>query len=164
MKNYTFTIEGNQESRTGNPLPYLRRTQGSLWTPQAKRYDAWVQFLRQECGRLLKITPHFSTSAIGGKRINVVYLHPFRLEVMQEAHMALTIHFASENHADPDNIFKGFADALFFNDKHLTGSFTFVHAPNKRGRVEVNITLMDVEARSTLATGKGKQRLSRALK
>jgi len=33
------------------------------------------------------------------------------------------------------------ADALFQNDKHVRGGFEFVHAPDKKGKVEVEIAI-----------------------
>jgi Holliday junction resolvase RusA-like endonuclease len=44
-------------------------------------------------------------------------------------------------HADPDNVFKGIADALFKNDKFLDGSFVSDYAPDSKGRVEISITI-----------------------
>jgi hypothetical protein len=51
------------------------------------------------------------------------------------------IFWANEKHADPENVFGSIADALFENDNHVAGSFTFEHADDKKGRVEVEITI-----------------------
>ncbi|HXJ42031.1 MAG TPA: hypothetical protein VNH18_22330 [Bryobacteraceae bacterium] len=57
------------------------------------------------------------------------------------AQMTMEIHWANEKHADPESVFGSLADALFENDKHVAGSFTFVHAEDKKGKVEVMITI-----------------------
>lgn len=44
----TFTITGNQEDGTGNPIPYHRTTQASFWNKTSKRYHAWKQYVRSE--------------------------------------------------------------------------------------------------------------------
>lgn len=149
IQNETFTIEGNHEDKAGNPLPYLRRTRNDLWKPASIRYNAWIQYVRKQCYMQTTLTERelttmLSVKMVAGKKVThrtTTTLHPFVLEPTQYAHMAITIWWANEAHADPDNIFKGLADALFKNDKHLSGSFDFVHAPDKRGRVEVNITI-----------------------
>ena len=41
MATIKFTIKGNQEKPDGNPIPYLRTTQGSQWTDKAIRYREW---------------------------------------------------------------------------------------------------------------------------
>jgi Holliday junction resolvase RusA-like endonuclease len=158
---YDFVIEGNQEKKHGNPMPYFRRTQGSLWSKGAQRYAAWVQYVRREC--YMQTTLREKWEMPSGRSKQFRYAHPFELLPMQKARMDIVIYFADEAHADPDNIFKGLADALFKNDKHLVHSTDYVHDPERNGRVAVNITIMEVEAWSTPATEKGKRRLSGAL-
>ena len=55
--------------------------------------------------------------------------------------MSIKIHWVNGVHADPDNVFKGLADALFKNDKFLDGAFESQYASDGRGKVEVEITL-----------------------
>ena len=55
--------------------------------------------------------------------------------------MSITIFWVNGVHADPDNVFKGLADALFLNDKFLDGAFESHYSPDGKGRVEVEITL-----------------------
>jgi hypothetical protein len=57
------------------------------------------------------------------------------------AQMTLTIHWANEKHADAESVFGSVADLIFENDKHVAGSFTFVHAADRKGKVEVEITI-----------------------
>lgn len=55
----------------------------------------------------------------------------------KRVHMDMTITYIDKTHADSDNVFKGIADALFKNDKYLSGSFTFEYGDTPR----VDITL-----------------------
>lgn len=59
----------------------------------------------------------------------------------EHATMSLKIYWKDCRHGDPDNIFKGIADTLFENDKHLDGSFKSIHAENKKGRLEIELTI-----------------------
>jgi Holliday junction resolvase RusA-like endonuclease len=54
--------------------------------------------------------------------------------------MDIKVYWMNGNHGDPDNIFKGLADALFINDKFLDGSFETNNAPDGKGRVVITIT------------------------
>jgi hypothetical protein len=122
--NQSFIIAGNQEDKTGNPIPYHRTTQRSFWNQASKRYHAWKEFVRsqywlQTAKRLRNDKPYYK-EARG------------RLEVK--------IAFKGENHADPDNIAKGILDALFENDKHMDVSTSHT-CKNPQGSVAVTITL-----------------------
>jgi hypothetical protein len=55
--------------------------------------------------------------------------------------MTIEIAWANEKHADAESVFGLIADALFVNDKHVAGSFSFVHAEDKKGKVEVMIKI-----------------------
>jgi Holliday junction resolvase RusA-like endonuclease len=55
--------------------------------------------------------------------------------------MDIKIFWMNGIHGDPDNIFKGIADALFKNDKFLDGSFESHYSQDGKGRVEISITL-----------------------
>lgn len=119
---YELEIIGNQEDpKNGNPIPYERMTQRGKWkNRRAQRYLAWKKYV-QECwlekyGRFLKYD--------GSESI--------RLDV--------TCLFRGENHGDPDNIYKGIADALFANDKHVFGRINFAHCTDRPGvRIEIVI-------------------------
>ena len=43
----TFIIYGNHEDPEGNPIPYVRSTQGALWRPNGKRYAAWKGYVQK---------------------------------------------------------------------------------------------------------------------
>lgn len=126
-----FTIQGNQENKKGNPIPYHRTTQGSFWNKSSKRYKAWKEYVREQyaqahkSGSLPEVKPTLKDGPepIKGKVKGTVQVH---------------IYFAGENHADPDNIVKGINDALFENDKHVDVVTTH-QCHEKVGKVEVNI-------------------------
>lgn len=117
-----FILTGNQEDMVGNPIPYHRTTQRSYWNKGSRRYQSWKTFVRQQywlqTKKRISDDKPFDKSFCG------------RLEI--------TIEFRGENHADPDNIVKGIADALFENDKHV--DVATKHACNaKKGKVIINI-------------------------
>jgi hypothetical protein len=121
----TFTILGNQEDKTGNPIPYHRQTQrSSFFNKSAKRYQAWKDHVRSEFW--LQTAKKLKADKPYGKDVKG------RLEAK--------ISFRGENHADPDNIVKGILDALFENDKHIdvTTSHT---CKNPQGSVTVTISI-----------------------
>lgn len=57
------------------------------------------------------------------------------------ASMKIKIHWGKKVHGDPDNIWKGIADALFQNDREVEGCFSYETAPDKNGKVDVEIKL-----------------------
>lgn len=144
MKTISFTIHGNHKDEFGNPVPKLKMTGRQHWTPEAKSYQAWKEYvvavmLKQQSDRHLKR----------------VYAHnfgilkkPIVLSKDQHAHMSLTIQWKGFTHGDPENIFGSIADALFHNDKHLdveVKSFYCGKKPSK-GQVDAVITIFDSEA------------------
>ena len=110
-----FTIYGNQENIKGNPIPYFRQTQASSrFNKNARRYHAWKDYVRKAANISDKLVTE-------GKLT-----------------MDIKVYFKDKTHGDSDNIFKGIADAMFKNDKYLSGSFDFDYDINNP-RVEVTI-------------------------
>ena len=126
-KTIQFTIKGNQEDIEGNPLPYIRVVGRALWLPNAKKYHAWKEYVRSI---FFRYYPEFSSADT----------HPLTTKISNKGIMAIKIYWAHGVHADPDNVFKGIADALFKNDKFLDGAFESHYAPDGKGKVEVEIT------------------------
>lgn len=124
----TFTIKGNQEDITGNPLPYIRVVGRALWLPNAKKYHAWKEYVRSI---FFRNYPEYSSAES----------HPLTTKISERAQMSIKIYWAHGVHADPDNVFKGLADAVFKNDKFLDGAFESQYALDGRGKIEVEITL-----------------------
>ena len=129
---HSFTIYGNQEDTKGNPIPYLRTTQGTQWTKAAIRYSQWKAFVRICLIDSLQGIPKDNVLWCVAKNNKAIEFTKTKSE------MQLQIFFSNKAHADPDNIFKGIADALFVNDKLLSGSFDFGY-DKENPRVEVRI-------------------------
>lgn len=127
-KTIKFTIKGNPDDIEGNPVPYVRVVGRALWLPKAKKYHAWKEYVRSIFYREY---PEFKFESA----------QPLTTKISARAKMSIVIYWVNGIHADPDNVFKGIADALFQNDKFLDGSFESHYAPDGKGRVEVEITL-----------------------
>lgn len=141
-----FIILGNHEDPAGNPVPYTRVVGRALWTPNARRYAAWKEYVvrcffkkQNLAGMPIVIDSTHGSNylALMKKRAS----HPIILDKNQKARMDLKIFWKNGAHADPDNVFKGIADSLFKNDKNLDGSFSSELAGQGEGRVEVKINI-----------------------
>jgi Holliday junction resolvase RusA-like endonuclease len=131
----TFTVKGNNENWHGNPIPYMRVVGRALWLPKARRYSAWKTYVRKW---FYSDYPEYLMHA--GKKI-LIDVQPFTTSSASKARMDIKIFWMNGIHGDPDNIFKGIADALFKNDKFLDGSFESHYSQDGKGRVEISITL-----------------------
>jgi hypothetical protein len=139
MTTIAFTIYGNQENKTGNPIPYLRTTQKSQWTDKAQRYHAWQDYVRAYY--LDAVMPNKKIAREDfGKFHDFIQKKPIPA-TKQKIYMDILVHWADHTHADCDNIFKGIADALFANDKYLAGSFDYDYSATKVGSVDITIRL-----------------------
>lgn len=130
-----FTIYGNQNDLRGNPIPCLRTTQGTQWTPQAIRYREWKGFVVSKFIDLIQGMPR-EERMLYTEVIDLSGTKPIK-KMKSKIVMDLMIYFKDESHADCDNVFKGIADALFMNDKYLAGSFDYKMA--EQGRVDITI-------------------------
>lgn len=136
MKTIIFTIKGNQKSLTGNAVPKLKMTGNQKWMPKAREYSAWKNHV--VCSLLNK---NISENDYVFFRKNwSLYGKPISIEEGKFAHMKINIYWGNEAHGDPENIFGSIADALFVNDKHLSGEFHFGHDPGN-GHVDVELTI-----------------------
>ena len=107
----------------GNPVPYLRTTQGSKWSKKYQRYVAWKDW----------VEAHFI------EQIGEMPCQVFRIN--QKYHVKTMMFFKNNAHADPDNVQKGIKDAIFskpLNDKYCSGEYYFDYDP-KNARVEIEI-------------------------
>lgn len=131
----SFTILGNQEKPTGNPIPYHRTTQKGLWDPASKRYKAWKDYV---CLALID-----SSSEELAKGFKIRFFRKLKPIDLSEKRAVMNIQILWKNgsHGDCDNIWKGIADALFQNDKHVAGSFQYEYSGDKVGKVEVEIKI-----------------------
>jgi len=133
-KTITFTIKGNPEDLYGNPVPYIRVVGRALWLPNARKYHAWKCYVRKS---FFSGYPEYVMS--DGKKL-LLDDQPFTTKASARSRMDIKIFWMNGIHGDPDNIFKGIADALFKNDKYLDGSFESSYTPESKGRVEVSIS------------------------
>lgn len=130
-----FRVYGNQENLKGNPIPYTRTTQGTKFTEKAMRYAAWKGHVVASYMDYIQGMEIIDRSEFGD-------VHDFLSQKpintgKKRIHMDINCYYVNDTHADSDNVFKGIADALFVNDKYLSGSFTFEYSDTPR----VDITL-----------------------
>lgn len=137
MTEIKFTINGNQDDPRGNPMGY-KRTLNHSWRADSTKYVKWCEYVRK----------HYQIYGIpivvreGAKDYlkKIKHMKPFTTSRSLPLRMDLEIEFANDVRPDPDNVFKGIADALFENDKYLmAGSFTSRMSEDKKGRVIVRI-------------------------
>ena len=133
MQTLSFTIRGNQEDPTGNPVPYTRVLNHS-WRGDSKRYMKWLDYVRAEF--VSQVGTHGAVAAFyAGKP-------PIVLGKEERAQVAIKVYWRDGSHGDLDNVLKGILDALFENDKRVNGlKASSEMSRDKRGRVEVIITL-----------------------
>jgi hypothetical protein len=136
MKQFSFTIEGNQVDRLGNAIPKIRKTYRQQWTPEAQRYTAWKGYVQEAFLRSL-VDIDFKVHI----RFQRLVKKPIKLAEGEKAVMDIRIFWKDETHGDPENIFGSIADALFHNDKYLDGSFKSELAKDGKGRVEIIINI-----------------------
>lgn len=123
-----------------NPVGYKRMITGRMRAESA-RYLAWMRFVREE---LAVTTADAKVLLAAHRNEHVIYL-----ESDQYARMDIIIAWADETHGDADNVWKGIADSLFKQDKHVAGSFEFGHLEGKKtGFVDVNIWIEKAAGRT----------------
>lgn len=128
MSRFRYSI-GKKSVDIRNPMGY-KRTLRNQMREDAARYLAWQQFVRAEFQRFTSI------AKLGAGR---EFAHPIDLGD-RYVRMDVIIAYVNEAHADPDNVWKGIADALIKQDKHAAGSFEFDHLENTHyGWVDVCI-------------------------
>lgn len=137
MKKITFTIHGNQENTQGNPVPYFRTTQGSRWSPGAKRYSEWKEYV---VARYLDaVREQGDESDIKLAEQNAFFGHP--IDTTSPVRVAIKVFWADNTHGDLDNILKGILDALFKNDKCVSGvKASGEMGVERKGKVEITIS------------------------
>lgn len=132
MQEYSVTVTGNPEDPLGNPIPYKRSTQRTQWKLEIILYNQWKDYIRNT---IFKVYPDTQYEAGGRFKLQI---HPFTTSRQQKAYMSLKIFFKGHSFGDPDNIFKGIADALFKCDKYLAGSFDFEYSNSPRVEIKIS--------------------------
>lgn len=152
MLKIKFTIDGNQEDPNGNPLGY-KRTLNHSWRADSTRYMNWEAYVRNQYQRTATTVGNIPMSFYGFPirlaENDKPYLNfkkppkPIALGKKFKIRMDLMIYFKDDVRSDPDNVFKGIADALFENDKYVAGSFDYEFA--EKGRVEALLTITETK-------------------
>lgn len=102
----------------GNPVPYLRMTQGQVKLMHIPDHKLSIDYLKKKD----RIRRYFEW-----KRWvrNISLNHEFPRKPTKKIYLNVMIYFSNKKHADPENIRKGIQDALFDNDKLVAGSVDF---------------------------------------
>lgn len=134
----TFTIEGNQNDPTGNPIPYKRVLSGKF-RKDSIDYMAWKEYVRSCLDR----TAHLDGLSHKVLYVPATYPYPHILaQGVIRAAVHIKIYWKNHSHGDCDNVFKGILDALFENDKLVhAGSFESFYSPEKKGKVDISLVL-----------------------
>lgn len=135
QKALQFVIRGNPTSDGGNPIPYTRSTQRGQFKPNVVKYNAWKHQVSGAFYREFGLIPKDQGGAdpYSGKCLESSKKLRCRMDIV--------IHWNSDHHGDPDNVWKGIADALFANDKYVAGSFDFQDSKTGKAYVEVSIIM-----------------------
>lgn len=134
-----FTIKGTHEGPSNNPIPKLKMTGRQHWTPNARRYTKW----KEHCvAALIEELAKRSPAAAREAAKNYAALGKPLVLATRRARMDIVIVWSDGHHGDPENIFGSIADALFHNDKYLSGSFDFKDEPGE-GQVDILLTISE---------------------
>lgn len=161
MISIRFTILGNAADKNGNPTAYMRLVKGH-WKDGDEKYIAWGHYVRrqfeltafversdermdkQQIGKVLGIPATFYEA---GSKPDLRKAHTQAIKPIDirsyKVRLSIMIDWASGAHGDPDNVFKGIADALIVQDKGVAGSFDFRTSPEKKGKVEALLEITD---------------------
>ncbi len=114
-----------------NPIGYLRMTQGQVKLmripPYKLRPDGFK--VQQKIRRYLEYKSLVFMMSIG-KGID--------RRPKEKVRLITRIYFSSNKHPDAENVHKGISDAIFENDKMVSGSFDFFY-DSRNPRVEIEI-------------------------
>lgn len=134
-----FTIKGTHEGPGNNAIPKLKQTGRQHWTPAARRYVKW----KEHCVvALIDALSKRSPAAAREAAKNYALLGKPLVLATRRARMDIVIVWSDGHHGDPENIFGSIADALFHNDKYLSGSFDFKDEPGE-GQVDILLTISE---------------------
>jgi len=137
----SFTIKGNHEDPSGNPLPKHRLTRRQQWSDKAERYHEYLEYVR---GAFLDAIAKRGVIKAADKWMLEHIGYTGRKPLFtgtEKCRMKIFIHWSSKAHGDPENVFGAIADAIFEQDKYLAGSFDWEYCPKKQGRVDVEIEI-----------------------
>ena len=137
-----FVVRGyDEEKKLINPVPYKRTTQGGTWDKGYKKYQQWKAQVQACCIQQAPKKLQFQWVKMGGKHI-IDRKAPFWVRTV--------IFFKDRTHSDPDNVHKGINDALFKNDKYVSGEYWFFY-DIEDPRVEVSVRELHITGKDTLS-------------
>ena len=132
-----ITIEGNADDPKGSPLAKIRKTGKQSWTPAVQRYARWKDFVLDEYHRQTRTREKW----IYNKKKKLVREKPLVTSKESPGRMHVKIEWKNDVHADPEGVFGSIADALFSQDKYLSGSFEADPDPDPKGQGKVEIII-----------------------
>jgi len=122
-----FSFTGNHKDLLGNPLGYTRTTTRQKWNPKYRDYQEYKNWVVQQYW-----LQHGRSSVE----------KPFKDKL--RGLVIIDIEFASERHADPDNVGKAILDALFEQDKEIDLHVNHT-CQNPESRTQVLIYILNKE-------------------
>jgi hypothetical protein len=153
-----FTIRGNADDPVGNPLPKIRMTRRQSWKPEVKRYIRWKQHVVDAYIATVKAM-HPDESIVAS--LNLARgKKPIVLDG-RRARMDIRIKWHDGHRADAENVFGSIADALFHNDKNLSGSFDFEDGCGD-GSVDITISISEQRTCTQSKTGSFTRKAARS--
>ncbi len=115
----------------GDPVPYLRMTQGQIRLMRIPDSSLSSKALAVK-GRIRRYLAYKDLVAWQARGLEFDRRPKFK------TYLHVMIYFRDRKHPDAENVRKGIQDALFKQDKYVAGSFDFGYDP-KRPRCEVKI-------------------------
>jgi hypothetical protein len=138
-----FSIHGNGESPTGNPQSKARFTgrQYRSQIPGVVKYQEWLEHVRAAFFDAVTTDGRITVrDKFLAQHLSFIDRKPLHTGD-RKCRMQIFITWGSKTHADPENVFGSIADALFEQDKFLSGEFDFDERIGTAGRVDVCISI-----------------------
>ena len=144
----TFTVKGNGIDRKANPKPKIKKTHRQYWTPAAQKYKVWKA--------------HVATALIEAvearededwlRFVDISQVEkPIILPDKERAFMLVEIDLKNNgSRPDGENVYGSVADALFQEDKYLSGAYIMPVEPVGAGAAHVTIAIGDKEVKKFL--------------
>lgn len=130
-----ITIIGNADDPLGSPLAKIRMTRNQFWKNEVQRYARWVKYVQEQYHKQTKTRVKWTFTDKGVPKM----VKPLVTSEDHPAQMHIKIQWKHGTHADPEGVFGSIADALFSQDKYLSGSFEADPVPKGEGKVEIII-------------------------
>lgn len=133
-----ITITGNADDPQGSPLAKIRKTKNQAWKPEVQKYARWKDYVLEQYHKQTKTRVKWIFVEKNKKMVPKM-VKPLVTSEDHPAQMHIKIQWKNGVHADPEGVFGSIADALFSQDKYLSGSFEADPIPKGEGKVEIII-------------------------